>query len=112
MNWDSILHMVHAVRLPVDIFDRSGLEACRFRPLFNVLVTLYFLHNVSTDHDFTADFAHPIDGSLATFLQSRAAIESMVIGGAISRTNASIETSLDGSAASSLLAESVSERAS
>ena len=44
-------------------------QACRFKPIYHLLVTLYFFRHVSIDRDFVADFAHPIDGTLAAFLQ-------------------------------------------
>jgi len=37
---------------------------------------------VAADHNFHADFAHPIEGLVSQYLQSRAAIETMVVGGA------------------------------
>ena len=46
-------------------------QACRFKPIYHLLVTLYFFRHVSIDRDFVADFAHPIDGTLAAFLQAR-----------------------------------------
>ena len=95
LNWEAIAQMCTTLKLPAELIDRSGLQACRFKPIYHLLVALYFFRHVSLDRDFVADFAHPIDGSLATFLQSRAAIESMVLGGAINRTNASIESSVD-----------------
>ena len=74
LNWDAVSQMVRAVKLPSELYDREGLQGCRFRPVYNLLVALFFLHGVSADSDFTADFSHPIDGSLANFLQSRAAV--------------------------------------
>ena len=35
-------------------------QACRFKPIYHLLVTLYFFRHVSIDRDFVADFAHPI----------------------------------------------------
>jgi len=46
-------------------------QACRFKPIYHLLVALYFFRHVSLDRDFVADFAHPIDGTLAAFLQAR-----------------------------------------
>ena len=83
LNWDAIEHAVNHLRLPGELFDREGLMATRFRPAYNLLVALYFLQQVSISSDFTADFSHPIDPALASFLQSRAAVESMIAGGAI-----------------------------
>jgi len=75
--------MLRHIKLPSELIDREGLQACRFRPVYNLLVVLYFLKNVSVDSKFTADFSHPIDTSLANFLQSRAAVETMIAGGCI-----------------------------
>ena len=69
LNWDAVSQMVRAVKLPSELYDREGLQGCRFRPVYNLLVALFFLNGVSTDSNFTADFSHPIDGSLANFLQ-------------------------------------------
>jgi len=47
LNWDAIGHMAQVVGLPHELFfEREGLKAGRFRPLYNLLVTLYFLHQV------------------------------------------------------------------
>ena len=71
LNWESIAQMCQTLKLPTELIDRSGLQACRFKPIYHLLVALYFFRHVSLDRDFVADFAHPIDGSLATFLQAR-----------------------------------------
>ncbi len=100
LNWDAIEHAIASLRLPAELFDRDGLQASRFRPTYNLLVTLFFLQQVAVSSDFTADFSHPIEPSLAYFLQSRAAVESMVAGGAISppppQAPPSSETSVGG----------------
>ena len=83
LNWDAIEHAIASLRLPSELFDRPGLQACRFRPTYNLLVALFFLQQVSANSDFTADFSHPIEPPLASFLQSRAAVECMINGGAI-----------------------------
>ena len=83
VNWDSIEQAIAHLHLPAELFDKPGLMAARFRPTYNLLVALYFLQQVSASSDFTADFAHPIEPPLAAFLQSRAAVESMIAGGAI-----------------------------
>ena len=85
LNWDALEQLVLAIRLPAELFDRKGLQAGRFRPAYNLLVALYFLQQVSASSDFAADFAHPIEPALAAFLQSRAAVDCMVAGGAIAR---------------------------
>mmetsp|Transcript_29331 Transcript_29331/g.89818 ORF Transcript_29331/g.89818 Transcript_29331/m.89818 type:complete len:490 (+) Transcript_29331:694-2163(+) len=78
------------VGLPNELFfERDGLKGGRFRPLYNFLVTLYFLHQVAADHNFNADFAHPIEGVISQYLQSRAAIDTMVLGGACEASSAS-----------------------
>ena len=42
------------------------------------------LWHPSAEHkDFTVDFAHPIDNKLATFLQSPASVDSLVLGGSL-----------------------------
>ena len=88
LNWDSIEQAIGHLRLPSELFDKPGLMAARFRPTYNLLVALYFLQQVSASSDFTADFAHPIEPALASFLQSRAAVESMIAGGAIAAAGA------------------------
>ena len=84
LNWESVGQMMAAVKLPSELFDKGGLQACRFKPLYNFLVTLFFLHHVAADADFTADFTHPIDGPVAAYLQSRGAVETLIAGGAVS----------------------------
>ena len=36
MNWDAIEHAIALLRLPSELFDREGLQACRFRPTYKV----------------------------------------------------------------------------
>ena len=84
LNWESVGQMMAAVKLPSELFDKGGLQACRFKPLYNFLVTLFSLHHVAADADFTADFTHPIDGPVAAYLQSRGAVETLIAGGAVS----------------------------
>ncbi len=48
--------------------------------------------------DFTVDFAHPIDNKLATFLQSPASVDSLVIGGSLPAPPSSSSSSPSSSA--------------
>ena len=59
LNWDALEQAVLAIRLPPELFDRKGLQACRFRPVYNLLVALFFLEGVSASSDFAADFCSP-----------------------------------------------------
>ena len=54
-------------------------QACRFKPIYHLLVALYFFRHVSLDRDFVADFAHPIDGTLAAFLQALVAENTLLL---------------------------------
>ena len=83
LNWEVVEQMGQTLKLPPELVDRAGLQACRFKPVYSLLVTLYFLHHVARDRDFSADFVHPIDGAVAHFLQSTGAITAMTLGGAI-----------------------------
>jgi len=40
-----------------------------------MLVMVYFLYHLARRHDFTVDFAHPVDAQLARYLQSPQCIE-------------------------------------
>ena len=72
LNWDAVEQCCIALSLPADMVDRPGLQAVRFRAIYNLLVALFFMYHVARDRDFQADFAHPIDGPVAHFLQARA----------------------------------------
>lgn len=53
----------------------------RFKESYSFLVMLFFLYHLSENHDFSVDFAHPIDSRLAAFLQSTGSVECLVKGG-------------------------------
>ena len=57
LNWDAVEQCCIALSLPADMVDRPGLQACRFRAVYNLLVALYFMYHVARDRDFAADFA-------------------------------------------------------
>jgi len=71
------------LRLPMEVFDKKAICAARFKQCFTFLVMLYFLQNLSENHDFSVDFAHPIDGKLANFLQSTASVQCLARGGGL-----------------------------
>ena len=82
-NWDSMKSVMVELNLPLHILDRPGVTAGRFKSCYSLLVMLYFLQHLSSNHDFSVDFTHPIDLKLASFLQSTASVECLVRGGAI-----------------------------
>lgn len=78
------------LKLPITTLDRRGIQSGKFKSCFSFMVMLYFLQNLSKSHEFSVDFAHPIDGSLAAFLQSTASVESLAIGGGLNLDDISI----------------------
>jgi hypothetical protein len=48
-----------------------------------MLVMVYFLHHLARRHDFTVDFAHPVDATLSRYLQSAECIEALAWGGGL-----------------------------
>lgn len=58
----------------------------RFKESYSFLVMLFFLYHLSENHDFSVDFAHPIDSRLAAFLQSTGSVECLVKGGKLRGT--------------------------
>ncbi|KNC54774.1 uncharacterized protein AMSG_01626 [Thecamonas trahens ATCC 50062] len=52
-----------------------------------LLVLFYFLHSIANATDVAADFELPVPDALAAFLQSPAAVESLVRGGAIAASS-------------------------
>jgi hypothetical protein len=74
-NWESVRNGSMSVGLPATIIDRKGVAAGQQRPIYNMLVMFYFLTKLTVSNDFTVDFAHPIDDSLAEFLQSPASLD-------------------------------------
>jgi hypothetical protein len=110
---------METLRLPMGLYNPKGIQAGQFKPCYGLLVLLFFLFHLglffasilsnyicnrlmffafvySAEHkDFTVDFAHPIDNKLATFLQSPASVDSLVIGG-------SLQLPADGGAATAI----------
>mmetsp|Transcript_10698 Transcript_10698/g.40016 ORF Transcript_10698/g.40016 Transcript_10698/m.40016 type:complete len:1147 (-) Transcript_10698:3624-7064(-) len=83
VNWDLIKVTMVQLKLPMSVYQKKAIQAGRFKQCYAFLVMLYFLHNLSENHEFSVDFAHPIDGNLAAFLQSPASVESLARGGAL-----------------------------
>lgn len=74
-NWEALRHGMLTVGLPTNVCDRKGIAAGQQRPVYNLLVMFYFLTKLTQSNDFTVDFAHPIDDTLAQFLQSPESLE-------------------------------------
>lgn len=56
-----------------DLNDKAFASA-----IYNTLAALYFLWSLCECHDFTANFAIPIDSYVAKFLQSDASVRSLI----------------------------------
>ena len=82
-NWDLIKQAMTELQLPIQVYDKVGIQAGRFKACYSFLVMLFFLYNLSKSHDFSVDFAHPIDGKLAQFLQSPASVSCLERGGGL-----------------------------
>lgn len=95
VNWDVIKSAMVELKLPLEVCDRKAIQAARFKQCFTFLVMLYFLQNLSENHDFSVDFAHPIDGKLAKFLQSTASVQCLARGGGLNLDDIPGSFSLD-----------------
>eukprot|EP00899_Mesostigma_viride_P010430 jgi/Mesvir1/19389/Mv10424-RA.1 len=82
-NWDALKRLFAELRLPAHVYDPRGVRAGSFRSCYSLLAMCYFLYHLSRAHDFTADFAHPVDPKLASFLQSSRSVESLAKGGGL-----------------------------
>ena len=82
-NFALIQAIFAALRLPPAALDVRGVRASAFKPCYNLLVVCFFLRNLALHGDFSVDFTHPIEQSLAQFLQSPASIASLRRGGAL-----------------------------
>ncbi|KAL0489028.1 Hook [Acrasis kona] len=82
-NWDLIKFVMIELKLPMEVYDRKAIILAKFKQCYTFLVMLYFLQSLSEKHDFSVDFAHPIDGKLAAFLQSKASVECLARGGGL-----------------------------
>eukprot|EP00761_Pharyngomonas_kirbyi_P012549 gb/GECH01012576.1/.p1 GENE.gb/GECH01012576.1/~~gb/GECH01012576.1/.p1 ORF type:complete len:1192 (+),score=381.65 gb/GECH01012576.1/:1-3576(+) len=82
-NWNAIRAAMIELKLPLQVYDRAGITSGRFKPCYSFLVMLYFLYHLSQNHDFSVDFAHPIDSKLAAFLQSAESIRCLLKGGGL-----------------------------
>ena len=60
---EDFLDLIQHLRLPSEIFDRPGLMAASFKPMYNLLAAIYFLNQLSTSGEITAHFAPTIEPS-------------------------------------------------
>ncbi|CUG89995.1 Hypothetical protein, putative [Bodo saltans] len=77
MNWELLRSVMSSVGLPAHLCDPKGVAAGHQRPCYNLLVMFYFLTKLAGSSEFSVDFAHPIDESLAAFLQSPESIHAL-----------------------------------
>lgn len=77
VNWELIRSVMSTVGLPAHLCDPKGVAAGHQRPCYNLLVMFYFLTKLAGSSEFSVDFAHPIDESLAAFLQSPESIHAL-----------------------------------
>ena len=82
-SWRTVGAMTSFLGLPDHLLDYIGVSACNFDAAYAVLVTFFFLHGLSVQHDFACDFAHPISPALALFLQSTKSVECLIRGGCL-----------------------------
>lgn len=75
--WRAIRKACDALRLPLESFPVDDLRRGSWRPCYQLLVMLYFLHNLKHDHQFSAEFAHPIEYKLSEFLQSAECVQAL-----------------------------------
>ncbi|KAL9652623.1 hypothetical protein ABK040_015586 [Willaertia magna] len=83
-NWELIKDVIQSLDLPLQVCQKKEIMKGDFSSCYNFLVMCYFLKSLSEQHDFSVDFSHPISPYLASFLQSKASVETLVKGGAIS----------------------------
>ncbi|EEQ99625.1 hypothetical protein Pmar_PMAR010887 [Perkinsus marinus ATCC 50983] len=91
--WEGISRIANAADVPMGILDaaarwskasKEDLNDKAFASaIYNTLAALYFLWSLCECHDFTANFAIPIDSYVAKFLQSDASVRSLIKGGAL-----------------------------
>ncbi|KAK3234714.1 hypothetical protein CYMTET_55033, partial [Cymbomonas tetramitiformis] len=82
-NWDIIKGVFLDLGLPMQVYAPKGIQASKFKACYSLLVMVYFLFHLATKHDFSVDFAHPIDPKLAAYLQSSECIDALARGGAL-----------------------------
>ena len=82
-NFELIKAIFAQIGLPPEALDTRGVRASAFKPCYNFLVVCFFLRNLALHSDFSVDFTHPVDQTLAQFLQSPASVASLRRGGAL-----------------------------
>jgi hypothetical protein len=82
-NFELIKAIFAKIGLPPEALDTRGVRASAFKPCYNFLVVCFFLRNLALHSDFSVDFTHPVDQTLAQFLQSPASVASLRRGGAL-----------------------------
>lgn len=82
-NWGAVHRAFNALQIPQRLAQRQRVEAADEVHGFCVLVLFYFLHSVSREANFTAEFATDLSAELQAFLESFDSIRCLVLGGAI-----------------------------
>ena len=82
-NFELMSDMFRHLGLPRAVLDVAGIRASAFKPCYNFLVMTFFLRNLALHSDFSVDFTHPVDPSLAAFLQAPESVASLAKGGAL-----------------------------
>lgn len=91
-NYSLIADIFKYLGVPASVLDTRGIKAAAFKPCWNLLVCAFFLRNLALYSDFSVDFTHPVDSTLARFLQSPDSVASLRKGGALSNSKASEQT--------------------
>ncbi|GIQ80117.1 hypothetical protein KIPB_000864, partial [Kipferlia bialata] len=81
-NWAVITQYMEDLGIPTNIVDFNKVIARDAKSIYNLLVMLFFLQNLSVNQAFSVDFKLPVEPLLADFLQSPASIECLITGGA------------------------------
>jgi hypothetical protein len=82
-NWEALFSRFARLCIPLEFLQPSALLAGSVECGFSTLVLFYFLHHLSKQTDFSAEFALDVADGVTAFLQSTDCIAALLLGNAL-----------------------------
>eukprot|EP00756_Hemistasia_phaeocysticola_P048680 Hpha_TRINITY_DN23089_c0_g1::TRINITY_DN23089_c0_g1_i1::g.109325::m.109325 len=83
-NWDTVETLLRDLHVPAAALDKQGVAQAKFKPTFQLCLTLFVLEELAQAHSIQLNFAHEIDSPLKKFLvSSTECAEVLRLGGAL-----------------------------
>lgn len=83
LHWEALYRRAARVAIPLTFFNPAALEQNSVEVGFSVLVVFFFLHHLSKQTDFSAEFAMDVREAVSSYLQSTSCIATLLLGQAL-----------------------------